>query len=83
MSVAGLERMTNCSVLVLILVDYLAGLQEQHNALPYRATLVDNYVNRPISQTVFMLSNAINRAEHVCAAVIIKHNYMLMCYCNY
>ena len=25
-----------------------------------------------------MLSNAINRAEHVCAAVIIKHNYMLM-----
>ena len=35
--------------------------------------------NRPISQTVFMLSIAINRAEHVYAAVIIKHNYMLMC----
>ena len=35
--------------------------------------------NRPISQTVFMLSIAINRAEHVCATVIIKHNYMLMC----
>ena len=34
---------------------------------------------RPISQTVFMLSIAINRAEHVCATVIIKHNYMLMC----
>ena len=34
---------------------------------------------RPISQTVFMLSIAINRAEHVCAIVIIKHNYMLMC----
>ena len=33
----------------------------------------------PISQTVFMLSIAINRAEHVCATVIIKHNYMLMC----
>ena len=35
--------------------------------------------NRPISQTVFMLSIAMNRAEHVCATVIIKHNYMLMC----
>ena len=34
---------------------------------------------RPISQTVFMLSTAINRAEHVCTTVIIKHNYMLMC----
>ena len=34
---------------------------------------------RPISETVFMLSIAINRAEHVCATVIIKHNYMLMC----
>ena len=34
---------------------------------------------RPISQTVFMLSIAINRAEHVCAIVIIKHNYMLVC----
>ena len=34
---------------------------------------------RPISQTVFMLSIAINRAEHVCATVIIKHNCMLMC----
>ena len=34
---------------------------------------------RPISQTVFMLSIAINRAEHVCAIVIIQHNYMLMC----
>ena len=28
---------------------------------------------------MFMLSIAINRAEHVCAAVISKHNYMLMC----
>ena len=35
--------------------------------------------NRRFSQTVFMLSIAINRAEHVCATVIIKHNYMLMC----
>ena len=33
---------------------------------------------RPISQTVFLLSIAINRAEHVCATVIIKHNYMPM-----
>ena len=32
-----------------------------------------------MSQTMFMLSIAINRAEHVCATVIIKHNYMLMC----
>ena len=29
--------------------------------------------NKPISQSVFMLSIAINRAEHVCATVIIKH----------
>ena len=35
-------------------------------------------VYRPISQTVFMLSIAINRAERVCATVIIKHNYMLL-----
>ena len=35
--------------------------------------------HRAISQTVFMLSIAINRAEHVYATVIIKHNYMLMC----
>ena len=34
---------------------------------------------RPISQTVFLLSIAINRAEHVCATVISKHNYLLMC----
>ena len=34
---------------------------------------------KPISQTVFMLSIAINRAEHVCASVNIKHTYMLMC----
>ena len=38
-----------------------------------------NVMYRPISQTVFMLSIAINRAEHVCATVMIKHNYMLMC----
>ena len=34
---------------------------------------------RRFLRTVFMLSIAINRAEHVCATVIIKHNYMLMC----
>ena len=33
---------------------------------------------RTISQTVFLLSIAINRAEHVCATIIIKHNYMPM-----
>ena len=38
-----------------------------------------NKGNGPISQTVFMLSIAINRAEYVRATVIIKHNYMLMC----
>ena len=38
-----------------------------------------NQPYRPISQTVFMLSIAINRAELVCATVIIKHNYMPMC----
>ena len=30
--------------------------------------------HRAISQTMFMLSIAINRAEHVCATVIIKYN---------
>ena len=34
---------------------------------------------RPISQTLFLLSIAINRAEHVYVTVISKHNYMLMC----
>ena len=34
---------------------------------------------RPISQTVFMSLRAINRAEHVCATVVIKHNYISMC----
>ena len=33
---------------------------------------------RPISQTVCMLSIAINRTENVCVTVIIKHNYILM-----
>ena len=37
------------------------------------------YYSRPFSQTMLMLSIAINRAEHVCAAVISKHNYMPMC----
>ena len=36
-------------------------------------------MHRPISQTVFMLLIAINRAEHVCATVMIKQNYMQMC----
>ena len=34
--------------------------------------------HRPIYQTVFMLSIAINRAEHVCATVIIKHNVVFV-----
>ena len=33
----------------------------------------------PISQTVFMLSIVSNRAEHVCAPVVITHNFILMC----
>ena len=37
------------------------------------------YADRPISQSVFILLIAINRAKHVYATVIIKHNYMLMC----
>ena len=48
----------------------------------FSTNCVDSIVSaiyKPISQTVFMLSIAINRAEHVCATVIIKHNYMLMC----
>ena len=48
-----------------------------------RLNVLDRDINivpyRPISQTVFMLSIAINRAEHVCATVTIKHNYMLIC----
>ena len=43
----------------------------------HRTTLCLCY--RPIYQTVFMLSIAINRAKHVCATVIIKHNYLLRC----
>ena len=42
----------------------------------YRNIIAKQY--RPISQTIFMLSIAINKAEHVCATVIIKHNFMLM-----
>ena len=42
--------------------------------------IIDTITYRPISHTVFMLEIAINyRAEHVCATVIIKHNYMLIC----
>ena len=53
-----------------------------YNQLHNQLTVIVNESilhNRPISQTMFMLSIAINRAEHVCATVIIKHNYMLMC----
>ena len=35
---------------------------------------------RPTSQIICLLSIVINRAEHVCAAVNIKHNYMVMCH---
>ena len=31
------------------------------------------------AQTMFLLPIAINRAEYVCATVMIRHNYMLMC----
>ena len=44
-----------------------------------RCNTLKSFGHQPISQTVFMLSIAINRANHVCATVIIKHNYMLMC----
>ena len=49
----------------------------EYTKIPSEVSLSLYY--RPVSQTVFMLSIAINRAEHVCATVIIKHNYMLMC----
>ena len=52
-------------------------VKQQHDN--YMFIVFNRFTNRPISQTVFMLSIAINRAEHVCATVIIKHNYMLMC----
>ena len=38
-----------------------------------------NSHNRPISQTVFMSSIAINRADYVGATVLINHNYTLKC----
>ena len=38
----------------------------------------NNYY-RSILHTMFMLSMTINRTGHVCALVIITHNYMLMC----
>ena len=44
----------------------------------YLGVIMSEY-NKAISQTVIMLSIAINRAEHVCTTVIIKYNYMLMC----
>ena len=44
----------------------------------YQQTL-QNSPYRPISQTMFMLSIVINRAEHVYATVIVKHNCMLLC----
>ena len=50
-------------------IQRLNALDRDINIVPYR----------PISQTVFMLSIAINRAEHVCATIFIKHNYMLIC----
>ena len=51
-----------------------------HKSVYIFAKRIEHSTNiRPISQTVFMLSIAINRAEQVCATVIIKHNYMLMC----
>ena len=34
---------------------------------------------RTISEIVFILSIATNRADPVCVTVIIKHNYKLMC----
>ena len=36
-------------------------------------------IYRHILQAVLMLSIAINRAELVCAILIIKHNYILLC----
>ena len=51
-----------------------------HHIIISKYTLECTQLNyRRFSQTVFTLSIAINRAEHVCATVIIKHNYMLMC----
>ena len=47
-------------------VQYMYALNYQHH-------------HRPISLTVLMLSIAINRVEHACAGVIIKHNYMRIC----
>ena len=45
----------------------------------FMSIITDEYTSqhqyRPISHVVFI---AINRLEHACATVIIKHNYMLM-----
>ena len=54
-------------------------LEHSVNNICMNSVAVSKIQYRPISQTVFMLSIAINRAEHVCATVIIKHNCMLMC----
>ena len=69
-------------------IQYYCGYAEANKLLTVTACLfsftchgplIFSIKYRPISQTVFMLSIAINRAKHVCATVIIKHNYMLMC----
>ena len=42
-------------------------------------------MNRPISQTVFMLSIAVISADHVCATVIINHKIVkniMLCLLN-
>ena len=58
----------------------LAPYKKQMSLTPLHKFCVPSCViYRAISQTVFMLSIAINRAEHVCATAIIKYNYMLMC----
>ena len=38
---------------------------------------ISSTINRPISQTVYTLAIAINRAEHERSTVIIQHNYKL------
>ena len=68
-------------VFIFFIVNFSVSVSKHQSykcSLVYRSTLLAQRY-RPISETVFMLSIAINRAEHVCDTVIIKHNYMLMC----
>ena len=82
---------TNCCCFLFMSVKYQTN---QHIQLMLECGIVDISItilghsrfvcyssDRPISQTCLhcMLSIAINRVEHVCVTVVIRHKCMLLC----